>query len=406
MLELLAVGVHQVQGGLDGVGHVHHVELRALLQEAGVLALLDGLVEDLDRVIGGAPARQSHVGDNARITHAAGIDAEPLVIVVAEQLAGHLGDAVHGVRPLDGVLRRAVLRRREPEGADRTGHEHRALVLAGHLQNVVQAVDVHVPGQLADWPRQRPTAGPPDGRSCRSGTSSPRLRPPLMSVQSTTSKGPESRNSGLGFVLRPPATTLSAPCFLRKANVNSEPIWPTTDRNHATRDWVLFPAAGHHVVGSMSACAMPASIPSRSGPRPCHQHSLHFNLPSEGTSAGLPHGAEIRWGSFDPPPGTSKPDFLAQMPAEFNGRPGPADFGAGRAELAAEDAARKSTPPSFGYQLSATGVVVRRTRDLGPSYGGRGAFHAPDALIGRVRETHRRPGIRPMAVVRFTHPTD
>ena len=41
------------------------------------------------------------------------------------------------------------------------------------------------------------------------------------------SNGPTSSSSWLGLVLRPVATTLSAPYFSRRASVSSEPICPT-----------------------------------------------------------------------------------------------------------------------------------------------------------------------------------
>src|SRR5207237_454298 len=146
--EAVRIGLHDVDGGLDGVGHVHHVEPRARLQGAGVVLVADRLVEDLDRIVGGAAAGRRAVRDDAGEAHAAGVDAEALVVVVAEQLAGYFGDAVHGGGPLDGVLRGVVLRRAGAEGADRAGDEHRAVALPGDFEDTVEAAHVHVPGDL------------------------------------------------------------------------------------------------------------------------------------------------------------------------------------------------------------------------------------------------------------------
>ncbi len=142
------VGLHHLDGRLDGVGHVHHVQPAIGLQEAGVVLVADRLVEDLHRVVRGAAAGRGAVGDDAREAHAARVDAEALMVVVAEQLAGHLGDAVHRGRALEGVLRRVVLRRGGAEGTDGARHEDAAIVDAGHFEDAVEAAHVHVPGHL------------------------------------------------------------------------------------------------------------------------------------------------------------------------------------------------------------------------------------------------------------------
>ena len=48
-----------------------------------------------------------------------------------------------------------------------------------------------------------------------------------MSVASTVSKGPASRNASSGGVRCPAATTFSEPYRLRRAGVSSVPTWPT-----------------------------------------------------------------------------------------------------------------------------------------------------------------------------------
>ena len=67
-------------------------------------------------------------------------------VIVGEELGGHLGDAVHRGRALDGVLRRVIARGVRAEGADGRGREHGAVLLAGHLEDVDQAVHLDVPG--------------------------------------------------------------------------------------------------------------------------------------------------------------------------------------------------------------------------------------------------------------------
>src|SRR5690606_39776622 len=104
-------------------------------QEAGVATVADGVVEDVHRIVRRAAAGRRAVRDESRVADAARVHAEAAVVVVAEQLAGDLGDAVHRGRALDRVLRRAVPRRAGPERADRAGREDRAAALALGLEH-------------------------------------------------------------------------------------------------------------------------------------------------------------------------------------------------------------------------------------------------------------------------------
>ena len=74
--ELAGVGLHNVDHGLLGVGHVHHVHEGTFLQGADELLALDGGVVDLDGVVGGAAAGEGLVADEAREADRAGVDAE------------------------------------------------------------------------------------------------------------------------------------------------------------------------------------------------------------------------------------------------------------------------------------------------------------------------------------------
>jgi hypothetical protein len=146
--EARGVGLHQLDGAADRVGHVHHVELGVGGEEAGVAAVAHGVVEDVDGVVGRAASGRCRVGDQARVAHAAAVHAETVGVVVAEQLAGDLGDAVERGGPLQGVLGRRVGRRGGAEGGDRTRDEHRAPRLARHLEHVVEGLHVDPPGLL------------------------------------------------------------------------------------------------------------------------------------------------------------------------------------------------------------------------------------------------------------------
>ena len=85
------------------------------------------------------------MADEAGEAHAAGVDAEAGVVVVGEELAGDLGDAVDGVGALDGVLRGVVVGSGGTEGADGRGSEDGAAEEACHLEAVDQGADADVP---------------------------------------------------------------------------------------------------------------------------------------------------------------------------------------------------------------------------------------------------------------------
>ena len=107
--ELGGVGLHDVNHGLLCIGHIHHVHVGAFLQRADEFLALDGGIVDFDGIVGGATAGEGLVADEAGETDAAGVDTETGEVVVGEEFAGHLGDAVDGVGALDGVLRGVVV---------------------------------------------------------------------------------------------------------------------------------------------------------------------------------------------------------------------------------------------------------------------------------------------------------
>ena len=74
------------------------------------MAIADCLIENLDRVIGGAAARRRDMRDETGKAHAAHIDAKSPRIVITQHLAGDFGDAVYRRRPLHCILRRSVAR--------------------------------------------------------------------------------------------------------------------------------------------------------------------------------------------------------------------------------------------------------------------------------------------------------
>ncbi len=106
-------------------------------------------VKDRHGIIRGPAAGQRLAADDARIADAAGIHAKAFDIVITQQLAGHLAYAVHGRRPQDGLLGRVVPRRVGAKHSDGTGTKNPGqLLFPGYFQDIVQAVDVDLPGQV------------------------------------------------------------------------------------------------------------------------------------------------------------------------------------------------------------------------------------------------------------------
>ena len=142
------VGLHQFDAGAQGVGHVDHVHVDVRRNGTGEFAAPDRLVVNLHGVVGRTAAGQRDARYDARETHRTGVDAVFVVVVVPEQFARDLADAVDRRWLHDRVLRGFVLGRRRPEGADRRGGEQRAMVLPGHFERIVERPHVDVPGHL------------------------------------------------------------------------------------------------------------------------------------------------------------------------------------------------------------------------------------------------------------------
>ena len=70
------------------------------------------------------------------------------MVIVSEQFARDLADAVDGRGLHDRILRSSILGRRGAESTDRRGGKQRAVMLAGHLERVVERPHVDVPSHL------------------------------------------------------------------------------------------------------------------------------------------------------------------------------------------------------------------------------------------------------------------
>jgi hypothetical protein len=74
------------------------------------------VIEHLDGVVSGATAGWGH-RISGRAAAAPRIDTEAAGVIVAQQFARHFRDAIHGGRPLDCDLWRAITRGQGTEGA-------------------------------------------------------------------------------------------------------------------------------------------------------------------------------------------------------------------------------------------------------------------------------------------------
>lgn len=140
-------GMHEFESSADGIGHVKHRKPGVGLQEAGIPALGDCLMEDVDGIVGGAAAGLGLVADKTRIAEAADVDMIFFEIVLTEVLPRGLADAVHSSRSEPGVLRAfdpGCVGTKNSDGAwpEDTGE----FFLAGELQDMEKALGVQLPG--------------------------------------------------------------------------------------------------------------------------------------------------------------------------------------------------------------------------------------------------------------------
>ena len=139
--------VHDVNGSLKGIRHVHHIHEGSLCDRADKLFTFNCSVVNLYCVVGGAAAGKGGVGDEARETHCTGIYTVFVKVIVTEKFGCNLGNAVHWAGPLDGVLGSINTGSIGTEGTDRTGGEHCTAFFTCYLKNIDEAVHLDVPGK-------------------------------------------------------------------------------------------------------------------------------------------------------------------------------------------------------------------------------------------------------------------
>ncbi len=148
MLQGGEIRLGKVDGGLYAVRHVHHGQRGILFDEACVSPFLHSLVEDVHRVVRGAPARRGFRTDYARVAQPPHISAETLHIVVSQQLSANLGNTVHCPGLQNGFLWRILPGGFGTEHRDAAGNDYGAqLQLHRQIENVQGAVNVDPPAE-------------------------------------------------------------------------------------------------------------------------------------------------------------------------------------------------------------------------------------------------------------------
>ena len=140
--------LHELDGGADGVVHVHHRERSIFGKETGIRAGFERLNVNVYGVIRRAAARYGFPTDEARITDRTHIDTIPFVVILAQHFTRIFRNAVHRRRFHDGVLRSVFAGGRRPESGDRAWPEYFEFLLDSEVQHLAQAVHVQIPAQF------------------------------------------------------------------------------------------------------------------------------------------------------------------------------------------------------------------------------------------------------------------
>ncbi|TNV80193.1 hypothetical protein FGO68_gene99 [Halteria grandinella] len=147
--QLLSVCVEEVNGGLDAVVDVDHGQEGLGLQEALVLAMLQGLEEDLGRVHSSAVERVLLTGYHAGVPDAPEVHSKLLIVVCAELLVEDLGHAVHGGRLQDRVGGRLVLLEVvASKDGDGRGEEDLRVVFSCDVHGSDSTIHIHIKGLI------------------------------------------------------------------------------------------------------------------------------------------------------------------------------------------------------------------------------------------------------------------
>ncbi len=138
---------HQLQGGANGVFHVHHRQAGIGAQKTRVAPVAPSRMKNINCVVGGSSARRRLPRNQSRVAQRAHVHTEFLAVVLAPEFAGELADAIDRGRVHDGVLRRVQARSGRSKGGNRRGPKHAIeQALFGHVEHDEQGVHVEGPG--------------------------------------------------------------------------------------------------------------------------------------------------------------------------------------------------------------------------------------------------------------------
>ena len=148
MYQFFRIGFHQLYASIQRIRHIHHIHKRAGLHRAHKVFAPDSIVENFHSVVRCSSTGRRHVRDQTRKAHRTSVHCPTFVVVVAQQFACHLGDAIDGGWALNGVLWSFVFGCVFAKSSDGTRGEETASKLFADLQAIDQAVDAYIPTQF------------------------------------------------------------------------------------------------------------------------------------------------------------------------------------------------------------------------------------------------------------------
>ena len=145
MDESCGVGFHQFDAGTQCIGHVHHIHIGAGAQRASEVPRTYSGIVDIYSVVGSATSWRGYIRYKAWEADGAGVDAEALLVVIAQELARDLRHTIHRLGALDGILWCQIMRGLRAEGADGAGGEDSATRLTCYLKDIEESTYPDMP---------------------------------------------------------------------------------------------------------------------------------------------------------------------------------------------------------------------------------------------------------------------
>ena len=102
-------------------------------------------IVDIYSVVGSAASWRGYIRYKAWEADGAGVDAEALLVVIAQELARDLRHTIHRLGALDGILWCQIMRGLRAEGADGAGGEDSATRLTCYLKDIEESTYPDMP---------------------------------------------------------------------------------------------------------------------------------------------------------------------------------------------------------------------------------------------------------------------